>query len=74
MRDSPQAPGSAVNASLAGHYRHLQQQETIDAEALVEAFYECWDEKKLREAIQHRDGETREDSIERVLHLLEIYL
>ena len=65
--------GSAVHAGLAEYHRRLQQQEAIDTEAILKSFHECWDEKELHETIQYRDGDTREDSIEQGVHLLELY-
>ena len=68
------ALGSAVHAGLAEYHRRLQQKESIDTEAILKTFHDCWDEKELHETIQYRDGDTREDSVEQGVHLLEIYL
>ncbi len=67
------ALGSAVHAGLAEYHRRLQQQESIDTEAILKSFHECWDEKELNETILYRDGDTREDSIDQGVHLLELY-
>ena len=67
------ALGSAVHAGLAEYHRRLQQQESIDTEAILKSFHECWNEKELNETILYRDGETREDSIDQGVHLLELY-
>ena len=68
------ALGSAVHAGLAEYHQRLQRKDVIDTEAVLKAFHECWDEKELNETIQYRDGDTREDSIEQGVHLLELYL
>lgn len=68
------ALGSAVHAGLAEYHQRLQRKKSIDTEDVLKAFHECWNEKELNETIQYRDGDTREDTIDQGVHLLELYL
>ena len=66
--------GSAVHAGLAEYHRGLQNQKPTDSAHILKAFRECWDEKESNETILFRDGDTRDESIEQGVNLLEMYL
>jgi putative RecB family exonuclease len=68
------ALGSAVHAGLAEYHRRLKENEPTSSETVLKAFRNCWGEKELTETILFRDGETRNDSIDQGVQLLELYL
>lgn len=68
------ALGSAVHAGLAEYHQRLMTKEEVDANSVLKAFQDCWNEKEANESILFRDGDSREDSIEQGVHLLELYL
>lgn len=66
--------GSAVHAGLAEYHRRLKEREAIDLVAIQKVFHECWNEKESQEKVVYREGDSRDDSIEQGVHLLELYL
>jgi hypothetical protein len=52
----------------------LKELEVIDKEAILKVFHETWGEKESKETVQFRDGDSRDDSIEQGVNLLEIYI
>ncbi len=66
--------GSAVHAGLAEYHRRLKAQELIDTAAIRKAFHDCWSERESQESVLYREGDTRDDSLQQGLQLLELYL
>ncbi|WLD13585.1 RecB family exonuclease [Planctellipticum variicoloris] len=66
--------GSAVHAGLAEYHRRLKEHESIDSEAILKVFHECWGEKEAGETVVYRNGESREDNREQGIQLLKLYL
>lgn len=66
--------GSAVHAGLAEYHRRVKEQEDIDKKAIFKVFQDCWGKKEANETVLFREGDTRGDSIDQGINLLEIYL
>lgn len=66
--------GGAIHEALAEYHRSLQRQELTLPKPITETFQAAWGNREAKEEIIYRDGDNREECIDKGIHLLEIYL
>ncbi|WP_254511384.1 PD-(D/E)XK nuclease family protein [Anatilimnocola floriformis] len=66
--------GSAVHEALASYHLALQTSEFDSPSSITDRFCSAWKEREASEVVVYREGDTRDDCLNKGVHLLETYL
>lgn len=66
--------GSAVHTALEDYHRALQQEHTLNRDALQQSFLTAWESRANETEIHFKNGDSKADSVAQGISLIETYL